>query len=429
MKILKRLRYLPVQEIPFLVVIVVLHISAFVAALVRTSYLTDDSIQYLTMAENLWSHGVLSQSYLPPLVADIQRVPGYPVFLMLLGRIPWLVLLAQHGLVLLSGRLLFLILKEQFPKRTAVLASYLYLLMPYPVLFASLILSEVLFIFLFLLSLYFWVKAFKSGKIPHLGLAFLVLGLACLVKPVGIVVIPVLGLLSFWRLLKEKRNAALGLGGMVLGAGLVIFPWLLRNQAVSGHFAFSSMSGMGMLHGRLGGLQADREGKPIDEHYMYMAGDSIAGLELGLPALREYYSSKENHDAQAYPGRVGAITVGFFLRHPLDGAIFMLKSGARMLGGVGYGWSGKLFGSRFTAILDAILSGLILLLLYGSVILSLRYIRAWPWLLWASLSLFCLILLASAAGWADGRYRMIADPLLIVFFAFLLEKRVFRLKI
>ena len=99
------------------ILVLALHVGLFLAAWRQGSALTDDSIQYLRLADNWVEQGVFSQAYGAPYVPDLQRTPGYPAMLVALGRHVPLVLLLQHMLVLLSALLVWRILKGRVPDR------------------------------------------------------------------------------------------------------------------------------------------------------------------------------------------------------------------------------------------------------------------------------------------------------------------------
>ena len=169
-----------------------------------------------------------------------------------------------------------------------------------------------------------------------------------------------------------------------------------------------------MLHGRLGGLAAWQDGKGADEHGLSMYGDSIAAGKVGLRGLRTYYSNSQTHETELYAEGVGGMTVGYFLAHPVDAVGFELWSLWQMLKGVGYGWALALTQSAAVAIGLAGLQLLLNLGMYiGFVMALVRYGRRIPGWLWVCVVSVVVVLLVSAAAWADGRYRVVIDPLLV----------------
>ena len=94
---MKRLMHQLAKSLPALVVGV--HLFLLIVALYNHSYFSDDSFQYLRLSRNMWQHGIFSQADGPPIVYDLQRTPGYPFFLMILGNWIPLILVVQHLLV------------------------------------------------------------------------------------------------------------------------------------------------------------------------------------------------------------------------------------------------------------------------------------------------------------------------------------------
>ena len=85
---------------------VFIHLATAGIAISRRAWLTDDSIQYLLIADHI-QQGSLSQTYAGEVLPDTQRTPGYPFFLILTGGIPWVILGLQHLLCFLSGYFIY----------------------------------------------------------------------------------------------------------------------------------------------------------------------------------------------------------------------------------------------------------------------------------------------------------------------------------
>ncbi|MCS7073081.1 MAG: hypothetical protein NZ108_01295, partial [Bacteroidia bacterium] len=126
----------------FLSVIIIWHFILILIPLSRFSFWLDDSVQYVTIAENLRQFGTYSQCYLQPLIPDVQRPPGYPVTLYLLGNSPLWVLFCQHLAVFWIARNLYLATRLFYSEQTSRLTAYFWLIQPMAVHFASIILAE-----------------------------------------------------------------------------------------------------------------------------------------------------------------------------------------------------------------------------------------------------------------------------------------------
>lgn len=407
----------------FVVVVTALHAYCTWVALAQQSYLTDDSIQYLTIAENLAEHGIFSQSYSPPYVQDLQRTPGYPVFLILAGRMPWVVLLVQHLLVLGTGWWLYLLARDLYGERIGGIGGRIYLLQPYPVILASYILSETLFIFLLVGSLWAYLRFWRGDGWRWLAGALALLGMATMVRPVGLPLLGLAAVLAMGRATVLRKQWAAQWGIALLLPVLMIGPWIMRNHELSGRMTFSIMGDMGMLHGRLGGLEAWRTGHSMDEHQLYMAGDSVAAQQVGLQALRVYPAGKQTHETEMLAPGMGRLTYSFYWRHPWDAVRFQLRNLWEMAKGLGYGWALELTQSKPAAVTMAAMQGILNLLVYLGLFLALWRIRSWRAAEWITFGAVAVVLAVSAAGWADGRYRMVMDPLILLFVLFIIWRQ------
>jgi hypothetical protein len=410
-----------------LVVVVALHVFFLGIALINSGFLTDDSIQYLLLSHHWVEDGIYSQSYLPPLVPDIQRTPGYPVFLIILGNWPPLILFVQHVLVLFTAVGLARMLDRMGQPKIAKLAGWTYALLPYPMVMASLVLSETLFIFFLVMAVGLSSESLlESDKLKMLA-SSLFWGMAVLVRPVALpmmmvflLVVLVAFIPDWWRKWTIPMLATVGL----------VFPlgWMVRNHQVSGDFIISSMGPMGMLHGRLGGLGAYMGDGDLDEHNLYMFGDSVLALKIGLAEIRTYPLEQQTHETERLNSIVGESTTEFWLQHPWKAIEFTCSRIGAMMVGVGKGWAQKVSGNVFIGWVSALVQGLFLVVLAVGCCVKIRFWRSWTSMDILLVLLVTTGLLVSAAAWSDGRYRMVLDPLLLVFSAAGLERLLVRSK-
>lgn len=403
--------------------VVAMHLYFFLSALAHRSYLTDDSIQYLTLAENMAVSGTFSQSMYPPLVPDLQRTPGYPVFLLLLGRSPVLVLLVQHLMVVAVAWFIYKAAQQVYGEKVAAAGAKIYLLQPYPVVLASYILSESVFIFLLMGAFWGYLRFWKGKGAVSLGLSLVTLSLAALVRPVALPLLGIGSLLAIAHLYRLHRQRFLQAVVATLVPLLLLGPWYMRNHGLSGRWTYSAMGSMGMVHGRLGGLETWRSGKDMDEHACYMAGDSVAALTVGLPSLRHYPDGKQTHETEELAAGMGGITLTFFLQHPWDAIRFEFWCLVEMFKGVGHGWTKELTHSRGVAAAEAVVQLVCNGLMYLGALLACVRWREWKGTEQITFWAIAVTLMVSAAAWADGRYRMVVDPLLLMLTMFTLRRQ------
>jgi len=183
------------------------------------------------------------------------RTPLYPVFVaglyLVFGAKPWLVLLVQILMDTLTCFLLFTALSRLFTTRTGLAAALFYAFDPFLVLYPSTLLSDMLFVFLLVLSLFFFSLARASVQTNRTaafyGLSGFSVGLATLARPISqyIPIIFVAFLLIVYReKLKEALKYSLAAAGLFL---LAVAPWFIRNYAVFGRWALSSSGSHNLL--------------------------------------------------------------------------------------------------------------------------------------------------------------------------------------
>lgn len=205
------------------------------------------------------------------------RPPLYPVFLAGIYKIFGpknydAVRIIQIFLALLSGCVVYSLTKKFFEKENvALLACAIFLFYPSLLFFNYLILTETLFIFLFLLALWglsltifnlsletsakyqqnkFQIKDFrkriyKSYLIP----AGIFWGLASLTRSILYPFIPAVSLFLFWITPRRRQGLLVSLL-FLLTAILTLSPWMVRNYRIFGHFvAVDTMGGLNLYMG------------------------------------------------------------------------------------------------------------------------------------------------------------------------------------
>ena len=210
-----------------------------------------DAQGYHALALNLLDGRGFSLNLAPPYVPDAIRTPLYPAFVALVyaltGRVASHVALAQALLDAVTA----LVVVEVVRRITgggwwAWAAGVLYALNPTAWRFGNQLLTEiVLAAVLAWLFLAFVAYANSRGR-PWLAAAGALSAAAPLVKP-NMLLLPLLVALAVaWlprvgrAVPRQRRLAAWGPAAVVLVvAGLLVFPWLLRNRVVFGRWLFS----------------------------------------------------------------------------------------------------------------------------------------------------------------------------------------------
>lgn len=175
----------------YLFFLVVLHAVFFVLALATGNSILPDSIDYLWQAENIKAKGSF-YSFDPELGLKIdyysKRPPLYGlvvlVFKTLSGGI-WGLLLLQNILSILTWWWVYRIVKEHFNlKNAAIWVGALCLVFPNQLLYANMVMSESLLMFLLVGAFYSLLKYLQTKRFNWIVLNNVLLALALLTKPI-----------------------------------------------------------------------------------------------------------------------------------------------------------------------------------------------------------------------------------------------------
>jgi 4-amino-4-deoxy-L-arabinose transferase-like glycosyltransferase len=187
-----------------------------------------DEPEYLDIALALRSGGYLDDY-------KWLRTPLFPVWLALTlgpGVQIWLARLAQIALGLLVIFLLYRVaLVAWEDQRTADLTALLAALYLPLVAYANYLMAETLLLVVLCLLLLTLLAALRAPSFKRAALAGALLGVAALVKPVAVALLPVL-LLAFWWNRQPWRWRATATALLLAASVAVIAPWTLRNALV-----------------------------------------------------------------------------------------------------------------------------------------------------------------------------------------------------
>lgn len=182
--------------------------------------LTSDEVDYLQLAESIR----LTQSYALDSILTAYRPPGYPVFISgIMAVIPsvTLVLCIQALLETITCFLLYRLGKKVLNHSAGMTAMSIWAILPSSVLMPGLLLSETFFTTLLVGILTCWTptpRRIVSGAI--------LLGIGILIKP-QLVLLAALWIV--WQLFNKQWKDAFT---VVLLAGIIVAPWIIRNNIV-----------------------------------------------------------------------------------------------------------------------------------------------------------------------------------------------------
>jgi 4-amino-4-deoxy-L-arabinose transferase-like glycosyltransferase len=304
----------------------------------------------------------------------------------------------------------------------ALAGGWLYALLPIAALWALTIMSETLFTFLLLVACLAWLLSIQGAQ-PRLAAASgIALGLAAFVRPIGLALVPLWGLLTviaLWRDAGWRRALAVG-AATVIGAGMIVLPWSLRNLATHGVFAFSGVGERTFFNFNVAQVKAEAEGTTRDLAASEL-GASGTDLADSLQIIARYPGPFALEQAKGLFRTLFGLEAGSWARllgYPED-----LRSGLGIVSTFLDGDLG-LAVDRLSRVLADPKTGPIIILAAGSELLTVvvyslavvffiwgRPKGNWAAVLMAS-SIVLLAVLPGAAG--QARFRTPIEPLLVV---------------
>ncbi len=213
--------------------------------------LESDAAEYVQLADNLRHHGAFSLATASPFSPEYFRVPGYPLFiaiiLSLFGSVD-AVIFVQILLTAASCFLIFCIAEKVSGSRfAAYLASGLFVCNPNTILFTLMVLSESLFVFVLLLSVYILI-CFQKSEEFRFAASGLLLGVSVLVRTIAMYMPLCFAILIFFTKQRSLKRSAILFGVFMCAFALVLLPWVVRNKVESGVFGISSTSAVNFYY-------------------------------------------------------------------------------------------------------------------------------------------------------------------------------------
>ena len=198
------------------------------------------------------------------------RTPGYPLFISLFyfifGVKPWVVLFIQIllgvGIVIMT----YLIGKMLVSRKVALLATGLCAIDPHLIFYSVQLLSDILFVFVLLLSILFFIYGIKNKRLTLFLLSSTLLGVSTMVKPVTLY-FPIIVAGAILLCPKMKFNFRLTIiSFFILVFFVVIFPWQYRNYKVYNHFSLAPLAqSFNLLYRHAAFTEAAKTGKSIEQ--------------------------------------------------------------------------------------------------------------------------------------------------------------------
>lgn len=217
-------------------------------------FIYGDTPGYVEPASNLVGGKGYSVNYSGTLYPDTTRPPGYPILiaasLHLFGSfLPLIALqIILAGIIPLLG---YALVSRLFQDRIlALIVAWFFALEPIMVIISTALLSETVFMAVFLSALVLFFSALSennTNRTLKLTLAGLLFSYAALVRPVGLYILPVVALYAFyflWKIQLPKKQLAVSAAIFILACAIPAGAWMTRNKVVADSFTLTSLTGI-----------------------------------------------------------------------------------------------------------------------------------------------------------------------------------------
>ncbi|MBI1387957.1 MAG: hypothetical protein GC154_05870 [bacterium] len=401
-------------------------------AIAPHALVSSDSREYLLLAQSLAERFEFARASAP----ETFRTPGYSLFLALFH---WLgvfhlkiIAVVQAALSAFASVMLFELARRLFNARAAWIAWLLYWLNPGSAVLSLSLLSETLFVFILISSLWFLHEALQQGsRWRYVALGFL-LGALTLVRPIAVwLFLP--AVFCLWLSHSSRRAALRRAALMLLGVALLQGGWLARNAAHYGEWYVSELPAA-LLYVYWAQAASTPAGDTVDERVENAWSEwNQASQTLTPPAMRREFTRHAIEILWARPLSTAAVFAHGFARLWIDsGSTRLLEalnaptpmSLTSILAALRFeqGASGLIWAiGGLTARLFELM--MTLLTLIAASISVPRLLRSshterarFAFLAFAALALIYLVILSSGPM-SNFRFREQALPLLILFAA------------
>jgi len=213
--------------------------------------LAPDEPEYLEIAQNIWLGNGFSLDGAPTGYRDMLMPYATAGTMTLFGGDFHPYFYLQILLSLATGLMLYSVARVRFSENVSYGVLAAWMLYPAAAVFCSLLLTETLFVFLWVSCIWLHDRLEQSQyAVRDAVLLGLALGLLCLTRAVGAILLAtVFCYILFIRYETPAAQRAKALTFVLLGALLLMLPWMMRNQAVMDRFALNTNGGLNLLIG------------------------------------------------------------------------------------------------------------------------------------------------------------------------------------
>lgn len=262
-----------------------------------------DTNGYLVLARNLVAGEGYQSGQEDSL--DLRRTPGYPALLALLfsifGESYPAVVFVQLLMGAAIGWALYSIGSGHFSPFVGYLSAFLFALTPNSIFWSLSILSDTLFTLTLVVAFFSASHFFLRGTYRDLVLSGLLIGFATLVRPIGVLIIPLWALiLAGYKIARKAKWLEVTRVGLffVVASAIIVGPWVIRNAIVWDRPTVSSI-GIAYLGryqapaalARAKGITLEEARKEIPANWLPGPGDSKRFIGIIMRYPIDYFAA------------------------------------------------------------------------------------------------------------------------------------------
>jgi hypothetical protein len=242
-----------------------------------------DSVGYVALANGI-RHGC---GFAPMnkgkcLAPEVNRTPGYPLFLAAMPSIES-ALIAQ---AMLAGAVIFVIgvfVSRRWGSSAALVTSLLAAVDVPSIVYGSEVMTETLFMAAFTFAVLAELSALHprcgdTRRLGFLGLASLLFGYAIFVRPIGLFAVPAAAMIPLFAMRVGRSKKIACFATIIAVSFVVVAGWSLRNRALTGSTAYSTIGSRNLFYYRAGGTLAYAHGIGWEAELRKLQAPAFANL-------------------------------------------------------------------------------------------------------------------------------------------------------
>jgi len=214
-----------------------------------------DAHHYVLLGNNFWEKGVYSRQDGPPYMPDVLRTPVYPLIaggIQYYFKTIWPLYMLQVILTTLSAFIIFAICSEVFHYKAGFWAALFYGLDPLVLVYNFKAMSEIVFMFFLLCSIYYFIKFLKpflyKQTLLYIFLSAFFMAMAILTRPAALYLPIVLVFLALIIHYKKIRLLIKFIFVYIFIIVLLLTPWVVRNYHIYGIKKLTIVDSIGLLY-------------------------------------------------------------------------------------------------------------------------------------------------------------------------------------